>query len=175
MCDARIPLTIYLVTAQFSDRKARTETLRARKQELNSHQKYKESAFKAKQEDKLKEAITKYSENQKKTVAETERQFLDQKQEALLAREKAMWDLEEKHFQEKHQVAKSQLKDQFLLQKMLLMARHDKEMEQMIEHNDRLIKALQERQRLEKLKLPKWQRNDGNSTVLYLNLNVCSS
>ncbi|CAG5112975.1 Oidioi.mRNA.OKI2018_I69.chr2.g7129.t1.cds [Oikopleura dioica] len=151
------------VTAQFSDRKARTETLRARKQELNSHQKYKESAFKAKQEDKLKEAITKYSENQKKTVAETERQFLDQKQEALLAREKAMWDLEEKHFQEKHQVAKSQLKDQFLLQKMLLMARHDKEMEQMIEHNDRLIKALQERQRLEKLKLPKWQRNDAKT------------
>ena len=87
-------------------------------------------------------------------MAETERQFLDQKQEALLAREKAIWDLEEKHFQEKHQVAKSQLKDQFLLQKMLLMARHDKEMEQMIEHNDRLIKSLQERQRLEKLKLP---------------------
>lgn len=151
------------VTAQFSDRKARTETLRARKQELNSHQKYKEGAFKAKQEDKLKESISKYSENQKKTVAETERQFLDQKQVALLAREKSIWDLEEKHFQEKHQVAKSQLKDQFLLQKMLLMARHDKEMEQMIEHNDRLIKSLQERQRLEKLKLPKWQRNDAKT------------
>jgi len=151
------------VTAQFSDRKARTETLRARKQELNSHQKYKESAFKAKQDDKLKESISKFSDNQKKTVAETERKFLDQKQESLLAREKAIWDLEEKHFQEKHQVAKSQLKDQFLLQKMLLMARHDKEMEQMIEHNDRLIKSLQERQRLEKLKLPKWQRNDAKT------------
>ncbi|CBY20137.1 unnamed protein product [Oikopleura dioica] len=151
------------VTAQFSDRKARTETLRARKQELNSHQKYKEGAFKAKQEDKLKESVSKFSDNQKKTVAETERRFLDQKQESLLAREKAIWDLEEKHFQEKHQVAKSQLKDQFLLQKMLLMARHDKEMEQMIEHNDRLIKSLQERQRLEKLKLPKWQRNDART------------
>jgi hypothetical protein len=63
--------------------------------------------------------------------------------------------------QEKHQVARSQLKDQFLLQKMLLIARHDKEMEQINRHNERLQKSLQERQRAEKLRLPKWQRNDG--------------
>ena len=63
--------------------------------------------------------------------------------------------------QEKHQVARSQLKDQFLLQKMLLIARHDKEMEQINRHNERLLKSLQERQRAEKIRLPKWQRSDG--------------
>ena len=68
------------VAAQFSDRKARQTTLRARKTQLDSHQKYKESAFKAKQDDKLNEAINKFAEDQKKTVAETERNFLVKKQ-----------------------------------------------------------------------------------------------
>ena len=73
-----------------------------------------------------------------------------------------MWNKEEMHIQEKHQVARSQLKDQFLLQKMLLIARHDKEMEQINRHNERLQKSLQERHRTEKIRLPKWQRNDGS-------------
>ena len=70
--------------------------------------------------------------------------------------------------QEKHQVARSQLKDQFLLQKMLLIARHDKEMEQINRHNERLLKSLQERQRAEKIRLPKWQRSDGNFSLIHV-------
>ena len=68
------------VAAQFSDRKARQNTLRARKTQLDQHNKYKESAFKSKQEDKLNEAISKFAEDQKKSVADTERNFLVQKQ-----------------------------------------------------------------------------------------------
>ena len=89
--------------------------------------------------------------------------------ELLRARESSIWNMEEMQIQEKHQVARSQLKDQFLLQKMLLIARHDKEMEQINRHNERLLKSLQERQRAEKIRLPKWQRSDGNSF-----LNSCS-
>ena len=70
----------------------------------------------AKQEDKLNEAITKFNEDQKKAVAETERAALIQRQELLRERESKIWDTEESHLQEKHQTARSQLKDQFLLQ-----------------------------------------------------------
>jgi preprotein translocase subunit Sec63 len=68
------------VSAQFNDRKTRQSTLRARKNELESHQKYKETAFKAKQDEKLQEAVAKFGEDQRKSVAETERSFLIHKQ-----------------------------------------------------------------------------------------------
>ena len=44
---------------------------------------------------------------------------------------------------------------------MLLVVRHDKEMEQVTKHNERLQKALEDRQRADRARLPKWQRNDG--------------
>lgn len=72
--------------------------------------------FRSKQEDKLNEAVTKFTEDQKKAVAETERAALLQRQELIREREKKIWDTEEAHLQEKHQTARSQLKDQFLLQ-----------------------------------------------------------
>jgi hypothetical protein len=151
------------VSAQFSDRKSRNNTFKNRKTQLDQHQKYKEGAFRAKQDDKLNEAITKFSEEQKKSVAETERAALLQRQELLRERESKTWDTEESHLQEKHQTARSQLKDQFLLQKMLLVVRHDKEVEQITRHNERLLKALEDRQRIDRTRLPKWQRTDGKT------------
>ena len=44
---------------------------------------------------------------------------------------------------------------------MLLVVRHDKEIEQISRHNERLLKALEERQRADRSRLPKWQRTDG--------------
>ena len=75
----------------------------------------------SKQEDKLNEAVTKFTEDQKKSVAETERTSLLQRQELIREREKKIWDTEEAHLQEKHQTARSQLKDQFLLQVCLIL------------------------------------------------------
>lgn len=42
------------------------------------------------------------------------------------AREAAMWELEERHLQEKHQLLKQQLKDQYFMQRHQLLKRHDK-------------------------------------------------
>lgn len=42
------------------------------------------------------------------------------------AREAAMWELEERHLQEKHQQLKQQLKDQYFLQRHQLLKRHEK-------------------------------------------------
>lgn len=42
------------------------------------------------------------------------------------AREAAMWELEERHLQEKHQLLKQQLKDQYFMQRHQLLKRHEK-------------------------------------------------
>ena len=44
----------------------------------------------------------------------------------LAAREAAMWELEERHLQEKHQLFKQQLKDQYFMQRHQLLKRHEK-------------------------------------------------
>lgn len=37
-----------------------------------------------------------------------------------------MWELEERHLQEKHQLFKQQLKDQYFMQRHQLLKRHEK-------------------------------------------------
>lgn len=44
----------------------------------------------------------------------------------FVAREAAMWELEERHLQEKHQQLKQQLKDQYFMQRHQLLKRHEK-------------------------------------------------
>ena len=57
---------------------------------------------------------------------------MQQKQQLLRAREAAIWEMEERQLHEKYQVAKSQLKDHFFLQRHQMLTRHDKELEQVL-------------------------------------------
>lgn len=41
-------------------------------------------------------------------------------------REAALWDMEEHHLQERHQLVKQQLKDQYFLQRHELVRKHEK-------------------------------------------------
>lgn len=44
----------------------------------------------------------------------------------LLERESTIWDMEENHLQERHQLLKQQLKDLFFLQRHQLVKKHEK-------------------------------------------------
>lgn len=57
------------------------------------------------------------SEEHRAHVALLERQFLQKKHQLLRAREAALWELEERHLHDRHQLAKRQLKDIFFLQR----------------------------------------------------------
>uniref|UniRef100_A0A672MS40 non-specific serine/threonine protein kinase n=1 Tax=Sinocyclocheilus grahami TaxID=75366 RepID=A0A672MS40_SINGR len=92
--------------------------------------------------------------NRKKEVTENER-----------SREAAMWELEERHLQEKHQLLKQQLKDQYFMQRHQLLKRHDKEMEQMQGYNQRLIEEMKNRQAQERARLPKIQRSEAKTRM----------
>lgn len=81
-------------------------------------------------------------------------------------REAVIWDLEEKQLQERHQLLKQQLKDQYFLQRHELLRRHEKEQEQMQRYNQRMVEQLRIRQQQERSRLPKIQRSEGKTRMV---------
>ncbi|XP_072246962.1 STE20-like serine/threonine-protein kinase isoform X2 [Leuresthes tenuis] len=124
-----------------------------------------EQEFLQKQQQELDGALKKIIQQHKLEIATIERDCLNHKQQLMRAREAAMWELEERHLQEKHQLLKQQLKDQYFMQRHQLLKRHDKEMEQMQRYNQRLIEELKNKQTQERVRLPKIQRSDAKTRM----------
>ncbi|XP_027030903.2 STE20-like serine/threonine-protein kinase isoform X2 [Tachysurus fulvidraco] len=124
-----------------------------------------EQEFLQKQQQELDGALKKIIQQHKLEIATIERDCLNHKQQLLRAREAAMWELEERHLQEKHQLLKQQLKDQYFMQRHQLLKRHEKEMEQMQGYNQRLIEEMKNRQAQERARLPKIQRSEAKTRM----------
>uniref|UniRef100_A0A7N8XNF0 non-specific serine/threonine protein kinase n=1 Tax=Mastacembelus armatus TaxID=205130 RepID=A0A7N8XNF0_9TELE len=124
-----------------------------------------EQEFLQKQQQDLDSALKKIIQQHKHELATIERDCLNHKQQLLRAREAAMWELEERHLQEKHQLFKQQLKDQYFMQRHQLLKRHEKEMEQMQRYNQRLIEEMKNKQTQEKARLPKIQRSEAKTRM----------
>ncbi|XP_075997894.1 STE20-like serine/threonine-protein kinase isoform X2 [Genypterus blacodes] len=124
-----------------------------------------EQEFLQKQQQELDGALKKIIQQHKVEIATIERDCLNHKQQLMRAREAAMWELEERHLQEKHQQLKQQLKDQYFMQRHQLLKRHEKEMEQMQRYNQRLIEEMKNRQTQERVRLPKIQRSEAKTRM----------
>ncbi|XP_059422262.1 STE20-like serine/threonine-protein kinase isoform X2 [Carassius carassius] len=124
-----------------------------------------EQEFLQKQQQELDGALKKIIQQHKLEIATIERDCLNHKQQLMRAREAAMWELEERHLQEKHQLLKQQLKDQYFMQRHQLLKRHDQEKEQMQGYNQRLIEEMKNRQAQEKTRLPKIQRSEAKTRM----------
>ncbi|KAK7165839.1 hypothetical protein R3I93_005805 [Phoxinus phoxinus] len=131
---------------------------------LKNHKK-EEQEFLQKQQQDLDSALKKIIQQHKHELATIERDCLNNKQQLLRAREAAMWELEERHLQEKHQLHKQQLKDQYFMQRHQLLKRHEKEMEQMHRYNQRLMEEMKSKQTQERTRLPKIQRSDAKTRM----------
>uniref|UniRef100_A0AAQ6A6C9 non-specific serine/threonine protein kinase n=1 Tax=Amphiprion ocellaris TaxID=80972 RepID=A0AAQ6A6C9_AMPOC len=127
--------------------------------------KHGEQEFLQKQQQDLDSALKKIIQQHKHELATIERDCLNHKQQLLRAREAAMWELEERHLQEKHQLFKQQLKDQYFMQRHQLLKRHEKEMEQMQRYNQRLIEEMKNKQTQERARLPKIQRSEAKTRM----------
>ncbi|KAM5140900.1 STE20-like serine/threonine-protein kinase isoform 2-T2 [Mantella aurantiaca] len=134
-------------------------------QSVLKNKKKEEQEFVMKQQQELDGSLKKIIHQQKMELANIERECLNHKQQLLRAREAAIWELEERHLQEKHQLLKQQLKDQYFMQRHQLLKRHEKEMEQMQRYNQRLIEELKNKQTQERARLPKIQRSDGKTRM----------
>ncbi|NXK75961.1 STK10 kinase, partial [Amazona guildingii] len=124
-----------------------------------------EQEFLAKQKEDLELAMKNITAQNKREICGKERECLNKKQQLMRDREACIWDLEEFQQQEKHQLIKQQLKDQYFLQRHELLRKHEKEREQMQRYNQRMLEQLKIRQQQEKARLPKIQRSEGKTRM----------
>ncbi|XP_063163197.1 STE20-like serine/threonine-protein kinase isoform X2 [Candoia aspera] len=143
----------------------RKELMKRKKEELTQTQHAQEQEFVQKQQQELDASLKKIIQQQKVELATIERDCLNNKQQLMRAREAAIWELEERHLQEKHQLLKQQLKDQYFMQRHQLLKRHEKETEQMQRYNQRLIEELKNKHTQEKARLPKIQRSEAKTRM----------
>ncbi|KAK4820932.1 hypothetical protein QYF61_008653 [Mycteria americana] len=154
-----------LCEVEKAPKELRKELLKRKKEELAQSQHAQEQEFVQKQQQELDASLKKIIQQQKTELATIERDCLNNKQQLMRAREAAIWELEERHLQEKHQLLKQQLKDQYFMQRHQLLKRHEKETEQMQRYNQRLIEELKNKQTQERARLPKIQRSEAKTRM----------
>ena len=109
-----------------------------RKDQLEREHVERENNFVDRLNDSRDSALKRLSDTHREKIALLDRQFLQQKQQLMRvrryylapahvtyydflsltqAREAAIWEMEERHLHERHQLAKRQLKDMFFLQR----------------------------------------------------------
>ncbi|MED6241345.1 hypothetical protein ATANTOWER_010441, partial [Ataeniobius toweri] len=146
-------------------RAERKDTLKQRMSSFNETRVKMEDRFVGDQRNYLDTTLKMIISNNKREIAETERECLNKKQQLIREREGTLWDMEEKNLLDKHQLLKQQMKDQYFLQRHLLLKKHEKEQEQMQCYNQRMIELLKNRQQQEKGRLPKNQRNEAKTRM----------
>ncbi|NXV40422.1 SLK kinase, partial [Uria aalge] len=154
-----------LCEVEKAPKELRKELMKRKKEDLAQSQHAQEQEFVQKQQQELDASLKKIIQQQKTELATIERDCLNNKQQLMRAREAAIWELEERHLQEKHQLLKQQLKDQYFMQRHQLLKRHEKETEQMQRYNQRLIEELKNKQTQERARLPKIQRSEAKTRM----------
>lgn len=138
----------------------RKEHFKARKEALEADQHHREQLFLAKLNDSHESSLRRVSDTHKEKIALLDRQFLQQKQQLMRAREAALWEMEERQLHERNQLAKRQLKDLFFLQRHQMLVHHEKELEHLKRMMDRKEEELVKNQTLERKALPKRIRQE---------------
>ena len=138
----------------------RKSAFKVRKEKLEQEHEEREKLFLEKLNESHEMSLRRLSDSHREKIALMERQFLQQKQQLMRAREAAIWELEERQIHERQQLLKRQLKDIFFLQRHQMLIRHEKELEQMKRMNLRKEEELIKRQTIERRNLPKRIRNE---------------
>lgn len=138
----------------------RKGAFKVRKEKLETEHEEREKLFLEKLNESHEMSLRRLSDSHREKIALMERQFLQQKQQLMRAREAAIWELEERQIHERQQLLKRQLKDIFFLQRHQMLIRHEKELEQMKRMNQRKEDELIKRQTVERRNLPKRIRNE---------------
>ncbi|NWZ68998.1 STK10 kinase, partial [Acrocephalus arundinaceus] len=146
-------------------RQQRKGNLKAKMDDFTQKKQTMEQEFLAKQKEDLEQAMKNIIAQNKREICDKERECLNKKQQLMRDREACIWDLEERQQQEKHQLVKQQLKDQYFLQRHELLRKHEKEREQMQRYNQRMLEQLKVRQQQERARLPKIQRSEGKTRM----------
>merc|ERR1719348_2816159 len=138
----------------------RKEALKMRKDQLEREHIDRERCFQERLHESHETHMKRLSDTHREKIALLDRQFLQQKQQLMRAREAALWEMEERQLHERHQLAKRQLKDMFFLQRHQMLVHHEKELEHLKRMMFRKEEDLVKNQTLERKALPKRIRQE---------------
>ncbi|XP_071447707.1 serine/threonine-protein kinase 10 isoform X2 [Hetaerina americana] len=141
-------------------RDRRKSAFRGKKEAMEIEHEEREKQFLENLNESHENSLRRMGDAHREKMALMERQFLQQQQQLMRARESALWELEERQIHEKQQLAKRQLKDIFFMQRHQMLTRHEKELEQVRRMNQRMEEELLKRQSAEKRALPKRIRTE---------------
>uniref|UniRef100_W4VR62 Putative catalytic domain of ste20-like kinase-like protein serine/threonine kinase n=1 Tax=Corethrella appendiculata TaxID=1370023 RepID=W4VR62_9DIPT len=133
----------------------RKDEFRKRKQIMEYEHEEREKSFLASLSENHELALRRISEIYREKLSATDKGYLQQKQTASRTREAMLWELEEKHIHEKHQLAKRHVKDYCFMQRHQMIIRHEKELDQIKRMLSRKEEELLKRQTIERRALPK--------------------
>ncbi|XP_062870748.1 STE20-like serine/threonine-protein kinase [Trichomycterus rosablanca] len=118
-----------------------------------------EQRFVQKQQQELNEALQKAVQEHKRKVASMEWEITVKSQQLKRARESVIWELEQRHLQEKYHLFKQQVKEQYSLQRQQLSRRHSKDLERASRFQLSLLEEQKSSQAQERARLLRAQRN----------------
>ncbi|XP_067628233.1 serine/threonine-protein kinase 10 isoform X2 [Eurosta solidaginis] len=133
----------------------RKDEFKQRRSAMELDHEEKERAFLDSLKERHELLLRRLSEKHRDHLATINRNFLQQKQNAMRTREALLWELEEKQLHERHQLAKRHVKELCFMQRHQMIVRHEKELDQVKRMLQRKEEDMIKKQALEKRALPK--------------------
>lgn len=124
-----------------------------------------EQRFLQKQQQELNEALQKGVQEHKRKVASMEWEITAKSQQLKRAREAVIWELEQRHLQEKYHLFKQQVKEQYSLQRQQLTKRHNKEKERAFKFQQVLLENQKSMQAQERASFQKAQKAEAKTLL----------
>ncbi|XP_016114634.1 serine/threonine-protein kinase 10-like [Sinocyclocheilus grahami] len=124
-----------------------------------------EQRFLQKQQQELNEALQKGVQEHKRKVASMEWEITVKSQQLKRAREAVIWELEQRHLQEKYHLFKQQVKEQYSLQRQQLTKRHNKDKERASRFQQALLEEQKSLQAQERVSFQKAQKAEAKSCL----------
>ncbi|KAF5892770.1 phospholipase DDHD2 isoform X2, partial [Clarias magur] len=124
-----------------------------------------EQRFLQKQQQELNEALQKAVQEHKRKVASMEWDVTVKSQQFKRARESVIWELEQRHLQEKYHLFKQQVKEQYSLQRQQLSRRHSKDVDRVSRFQQGLIDEQKSSQAQERTQVQRAQRAEIKSRL----------
>lgn len=133
----------------------RKDEFKKRRTAMDLDHEEKERAFLDSLKERHELLLRRLSEKHREHLATINRNFLQQKQNAMRTREALLWELEEKQLHERHQLSKRHVKELCFMQRHQMIIRHEKELDQVKRMLQRKEEDLVKKQTMEKRALPK--------------------
>ncbi|XP_051764750.1 serine/threonine-protein kinase 10 [Ctenopharyngodon idella] len=124
-----------------------------------------EQRFLQKQQQELNDALQKGVQEHKRKVASIEWEITVKSQQLKRAREAVIWELEQRHLQEKYHLFKQQVKEQYSLQRQQLTKRHNKDKERASRFQQALLEEQKSLQAQERASFQKAQKAEAKSRL----------